>query len=46
MRILFFDMEFADGKVPGSVYSLGYVVTDGNFKIKKQATDIFMNLQE
>ena len=43
MRILFFDMEFADGKVPGSVYSLGYVVTDGNFKIKKQATDILIN---
>ena len=43
MRILFFDMEFADGKVPGSVYSFGYVVTDGNFKIKKKATDILIN---
>lgn len=43
MRILFFDMEFADGKVPGSVYSFGYVVTDGNFKIKKAATDLLIN---
>ncbi len=43
MRILFFDMEFANGKVPGSVYSLGYVMTDGNFKIKKPATDILIN---
>ena len=43
MRILFFDMEFANGKVPGSVYSFGYVVTDGKFKIKKRATDILIN---
>ena len=43
MRILFFDMEFADGKVPGSVYSFGYVVTDGNFKIKSPPTDILIN---
>ena len=43
MRILFFDMEFADGRVPGSIYSIGYVVTDGNFKIKKTATDLLIN---
>ena len=43
MRILFFDMEFADGRVPGSIYSIGYVVTDGNFRIKKTATDLLIN---
>ena len=43
MRILFFDMEFADGKVPGSVYSIGYVVTDGKFRIKTPATDLLIN---
>ena len=43
MRILFFDMEFADGKVPGSVYSFGYVMTDGKFKIKKPPTDLLIN---
>ena len=43
MRILFFDMEFADGKVPGSVFSFGYVMTDGNFKIKTPPTDILIN---
>ena len=36
-------MEFADGKVPGSVFSFGYVVTDGNFKIKTPPTDILIN---
>ena len=43
MRLLFFDMEFADGKVPGSVYSFGYVMTDGKFRVKKAATDILIN---
>lgn len=43
MRILFFDMEFADGKVPGSVYSFGYTVTNGSFKIKTPPTDILIN---
>ena len=28
MKILYFDMEFANGQVPGSIYSIGYVVTD------------------
>ena len=43
MRILFFDMEFADGKVPGSVYSFGYVMTDGKFRIKKGPVDLLIN---
>ena len=43
MKMLFFDMEFADGRVPGSIYSLGYVVTDENFKILTPPTDILIN---
>ncbi len=43
MRILFFDMEFADGKVPGSVYSFGYVVTDEKFRIKEGPCDLLIN---
>ena len=43
MKMLFFDMEFADGRVPGSIYSLGYVVTDENFKILVPPTDILIN---
>ena len=41
MKIVFFDMEFANGKIPGSVYSLGYVQTNGRgivkFKFGKRA---------
>ena len=43
MKMLFFDMEFADGRVPGSIYSLGYVITDENFKILTSPTDILIN---
>ena len=43
MKILFFDMEFANGKVPGSIYSLGYLMTDENFDVIREPTDILMN---
>lgn len=43
MKILFFDMEFANGKIPGSVYSLGYVLTDEKFKLIEPQTDLLMN---
>ena len=43
MKILFFDMEFANGKVPGSVYSLGYVQTNHKFKLTEPQTDLLMN---
>ena len=43
MRILFFDMEFADGKVPGSVFSFGYVVTDEEFCVLEESRDLLIN---
>ena len=43
MKILFFDMEFANGRVPGSIYSIGYLVTNENFKILKKPTDLLIN---
>lgn len=43
MKILFFDMEFANGKVPGSVYSFGYVRTDKKFKLTEPQTDLLIN---
>ncbi len=43
MKILFFDMEFANGKIPGSVYSFGYVQTNGKFKLTEPQTDLLMN---
>ena len=43
MKILFFDMEFANGKVPGSIYSFGYVLTDSKFRLVHPQTDILMN---
>ncbi len=43
MKLLFFDMEFANGKVPGSVYSFGYVLTNGKFKLLEPQTDLLMN---
>jgi DNA polymerase III epsilon subunit-like protein len=43
MKILFFDMEFANGKVPGSIYSIGYVVSNENFEILEKATDLLIN---
>ena len=43
MKILFFDMEFANGKVPGSVYSLGYVMTNEKFELTEPQTDLLIN---
>lgn len=43
MKILFFDMEFANGKIPGSVYSFGYVQTDRRFRLLQPQTDLLMN---
>ena len=43
MKLLFFDMEFADGRVPGSIYSFGYLVTDENFEIVIPPTDLLIN---
>jgi len=43
MKLLFFDMEFADGRVPGSIYSLGYLMTDGEFRILEPQTDLLIN---
>ena len=43
MKILFFDMEFANGKIPGSVFSFGYVVTDEEFNILSGPADICIN---
>lgn len=43
MNILFFDMEFANGKIPGSVYSFGYVRTNGKFKLTEPQTDLLIN---
>ena len=43
MKILFFDMEFANGKIPGSIYSIGYAVTDEDFNILVPATDLIIH---
>ena len=43
MKIVFFDMEFANGKIPGSVYSLGYVQTNERFELTGPQTDLLMN---
>lgn len=43
MKLLFFDMEFANGKVPGSIYSIGYVMTDEQFEIVRPQTDLLIN---
>ncbi len=43
MRILFFDMEFADGKVAGSIFSFGYLITDEEFAILEQPRDLLIN---
>ncbi|MBQ7346811.1 MAG: 3'-5' exonuclease [Clostridia bacterium] len=43
MKMLFFDMEFADGRVPGSIYSFGYLMTDENFEVICPQTDILIN---
>ena len=43
MKILFFDMEFANGKIPGSIYSFGYVQTNDKFVLTQPQTDLLMN---
>ncbi len=43
LKLLFFDMEFANGKIPGSVFSFGYVVTDEEFHILSGPADICIN---
>ena len=43
IRILFFDMEFANGKVKGSVYSIGYMITDEEFRILTPPTDLLIS---
>ena len=43
VKILFFDMEFADGKVPGSVYSFGYMMTNEDFEELIPPTDLLIN---
>ncbi len=43
MKILFFDMEFADGRVPGSIYSIGYLVTNENFEVLIPQTDLLIH---
>ncbi len=39
MKLLFFDMEFANGQVGGSIYSIGYLVTDEDFNILEGPAD-------
>jgi DNA polymerase III epsilon subunit-like protein len=43
MKILFFDMEFANGQVPGSIYSIGYLMTDSRFRTVVKQTDLLIN---
>lgn len=43
MKIVFFDMEFANGRVAGSVYSLGYVKTNERFELTEPQTDLLIN---
>lgn len=43
MKFLFFDMEFANGQVGGSIYSIGYLITDENFEILTPPTDLLLN---
>ena len=43
LKLLFFDMEFANGKIPGSVFSFGYLMTDEEFNIVTPPADICIN---
>lgn len=43
MKLLFFDMEFANGQVKGSIYSIGYTVTDEEFRTLVPPTDILID---
>jgi len=36
-------MEFADGRVPGSIYSFGYVMTDEEFAVIRPQTDLLIH---
>ena len=45
MKILYFDMEFANGQIPGSVYSIGYTVADEEFRILTPPTDLCIHPQ-
>lgn len=42
-KLLFFDMEFANGRVPGSIYSFGYLMTDAAFQVIRPQTDLLIN---
>ncbi len=43
MKLLFFDMEFANGQIAGSVYSFGYMMTDDNFNVLHPREDILID---
>ena len=43
MRFLFFDMEFANGQIPGSIYSIGYLMTDESFQVLLPLRDELIN---
>ncbi len=43
LKLLFFDMEFANGKINGSVFSFGYLITDEEFNVLTAPTDICIN---
>lgn len=43
MKMLFFDMEFANGQIGGSIYSIGYLITDEDFNLLVPPTDVLIN---
>ena len=43
MKLLFFDMEFANGQIKGSIYSIGYTVTDESFQTLVPPTDLLLD---
>lgn len=43
MKLLFFDLEFADSRTPGSIYSMGYVLTDEHFVPLEGPTDLLID---
>ncbi len=43
LKILYFDMEFANGQVPGSIYSLGYLYTNEDFGERSEPLDLLIN---
>ncbi len=36
-------MEFANGRVPGAIYSIGYMITDENFNVLTPPTDLIIH---